>query len=117
MNKEASYGIKVIGADAPTITVTPDMPEYKHMVSLKEFSEKSGISIDDIGRLIEIEKDIKRGFGKDRKLERVLFKVIDYRTAILQRGYFCTEVENFLYPPKALNIKKKITKIKNKKEI
>ena len=92
-----------MGTGVPSITVTPDMPEYKHLVSVQEFAEKSGISVDDINKLIELEKDITRGFGKDKRLERVLFKVIDYRTAILQKGYFCMEVENFLYPPKALD--------------
>ena len=82
---------------------SPDMPEYKHLVSVEEFSEKSGISVDDINKLIEVENnDMRRGFGKYKALEKVLFKVIDYRTAILKKGYFCKEVENFLYPPKAI---------------
>ena len=81
---------------------SPDMPEYKHLVSVEEFSEKSGIHIDDINKLIELENsEVRRGFGKNRRLEKVLFKVIDYRTATLAKGYFCKEIENFLYPPKA----------------
>lgn len=102
MNKEVTYGVCVSGNNIPSITITPDMPEYKFLVSVDEFSEKSGISIDDISKLIEIEKDDRRGFGKYKRLERVLFKVIDYRTAILKKGYFCKEIENFLYPPKAI---------------
>lgn len=83
---------------------SPDMPEYKHLVSVKEFSEKSGVCIDDIDALIELENsEVRRGFGKNRRMEKVLFKVIDYRTAILQKGYFCKEIENFLYPPKSTN--------------
>lgn len=82
---------------------SPDMPEYKTLVTVEEFAEKSGIKLADINKLIELEnKEVRRGFGKDKVLEKVLFKVIDYRTAILKKGFFCMEVENFLYPPKAV---------------
>ena len=101
LSKSASYGIRMLGVGNAFMS-PPDMPEYKYLVSVKEFSEKSGINIDDINKLIEIENDDRRGFRKDKALEKVLFKVIDYRTAILKKGYFCKEVEDFLYPPKAI---------------
>ena len=57
----------------------------------------------DLNSLIELENnsELRRGFKKHKHLELVLFKVIDYRTHILKKGFFCAEVENFLYPPKA----------------
>lgn len=106
MSKAASYGVRMLGV-GHAFASQPDMPEYKFLVSVEEFAEKSGISVDDINKLIEIENDDMRGFTKERRLEKVLFKVIDYRTAILKKGYFCKEVENFLYPPKSRKEKQK----------
>ena len=101
MGKQASYGVKMLGV-GEAFRASPDAPEYKTAITVGEFAEKSGVSLDDIHKLIELEEnDDRKGFGKYKKLEKVLFKVIDYRTAMLKRGFFCIEVENFLHPPKA----------------
>ena len=102
MGKQASYGVKMLEV-GEAFRALPDAPEYKTAITVGEFAEKSGVSLNDIRELIKLEEnDDRKGFGKYKKLEKVLFKVIDYRTAILKRGFFCIEVENFLHPPKAV---------------
>jgi hypothetical protein len=102
LGKQASYGVKMMGG-GESFASSPYTPEYKTQITLKEFAEKGEIVLNDLNSLIELENnsELRRGFKKHKHLESVLFKVIDYRTHILKKGFFCAEVENFLYPPKA----------------
>lgn len=99
LGKAASYGVRMLGVGGAF--AHHDMPEYKTQITIKEFAEKGDVKLEDIKALIELESsDLRRGFKKHKYLESVLYKVIDYRIAILKKGFFCSEVENFLYPPK-----------------
>ena len=89
MGKQASYGVKMMGGVGESFASSPYTPEYKTQITLKEFAEKGEIVLNDLNSLIELENnsELRGGFKKHKHLELVLFKVIDYRTHILKKGF------------------------------